>query len=622
MDFMKLKASLALDSSEYEGGLSKAEGKAKGFGGKWKAAMGVFKVGAAAVGTATLAVAGFTKKSVDAFAEFQQLEGGVKKLYGSAADEIMNYANNAFKTSGMSANQYMEQATSFSAALINSLGGDTSAAAKQTDVAMKAIADNFNTFGGDIGMVQGAFQGFAKQNYTMLDNLKLGYGGTKTEMERLIADANEFAAANGKAADLSIDSFSDIVTAIDLIQEKQGIRGATEAEANKTIEGSMMALKGAWQNLVAGFANPDADIGALVTDVMDRAGIAAKNLGPAIFQALEGIGEAFSTILPELVEGLPGALETYGMPLIQTGAGLVKSLIDGLVSAAPNIVSTAIKLVGDLLMGLAQAIPSLVVSGINLVTGLIQGLNQGDGNILEKAFQIIQTLAMGLINALPEILAAGWELIKALGEAFLNYNWLSLGVTAFKALGNGIKQAVPAILSVARSMVRSVVSALGFSGAAAKARAAFDNIKKAISDKIDAAKDKVKKVIETIKGYFPFNIGKVFSGWVPKISLKTNKSGDKASTSSSTSRENFAKAMNNPYLFKRDTLVNQYAGHAWGGGEIMYGKNNLMNDIRDAVAGNGGDININLNYEASDDATDMLKDLARGVKRYRMAGVM
>ena len=202
--------------------------------------------------------------AVEGYASYEQLAGGVKKLYGDASNTVMRFAQDAYKTSGMSANQYMEQATSFSAALVSSLGGDTAAAARQTDVAMRAISDNVNTFGSDMDSVQNAFQGFAKQNYTMLDNLKLGYGGTKQEMERLIADANAYAAANGKAADLSIDSFSDIVTAIELIQEKQGIAGTTAKEAATTIEGSIAMTKAAWANLLAEFGKEDGDVGKRV----------------------------------------------------------------------------------------------------------------------------------------------------------------------------------------------------------------------------------------------------------------------------------------------------------------------------------------------------------------------
>lgn len=647
MDFMKLKASLSLDSGDYESGLNNAESKAKGFGGKFKTAMAV---GGAAVAAATTAVAALVKKSVDSYAEYQQMVGGVKKLYGNMGMPIEEYAKsvgksvdevkgdynkleqaqnlvlenakNAYKTTGMSMNDYMSTATSFSASLINSLGGDTVKAAEQTDVAMRAISDNFNTFGGDIGMIQGAFQGFAKQNYTMLDNLKLGYGGTKSEMERLIADANEWGAANGKASDLSIDSFSDVVTAIDYIQQKQQIAGTTAREAGTTIEGSFMAVKAAWENLMTGIADPDADISVLMQQLVESVGVAASNLGPAVLQAIEGVGEAFNTILPELLSNLPTIIETYGVPLIQTGANLVANLISGLTQAAPGLISMAFKLVGDLLMGIATSLPNAIVMGINLITSIIEGFTQGSGDLVSRMGEILVALGTAIVDALPALGAAMLNLAKALGNFFLKTNWVSVGLKAFRSVLSGIRSVLPGIISAVSSAVRSVVASLGFSGAAAKARAAFESIKKGISDKIDAAKQKVKDVIETIKGYFPFSVGKIFSGWIPKIKLWTSKSGDSAETQSSTSSVHFAKAMNRPYLFRKETLVNQYAGHAWGGGEIMYGKNNLMSDIREAAGGGNGGITINLNYMAGDDANDMVRDMARIIERYRMAGAM
>lgn len=648
MDFMKLKASLSLDSGEYESGLSNAEGKAKGFGGKFKTAMAV---GGAAVAAATTAVAALVKKSVDSYAEYQQMVGGVKKLYGNMGMPIEEYAKsvgksvdevkgeynkleqaqnlvlenakNAYKTTGMSMNDYMSTATSFSASLINSLGGDTVKAAEQTDVAMRAISDNFNTFGGDIGMIQGAFQGFAKQNYTMLDNLKLGYGGTKTEMERLIADANEWGAANGKAADLSIESFSDVVTAIDYIQQKQKIAGTTAREAGTTIEGSFMAVKAAWENLMTGIADPDADISALMQQLVESVGVAASNIGPAVLQAIEGVGTALSTILPQLLSNLPNIIATYGVPLVKAGANLVANLISGLTQAAPGLISMAFKLVGDLLMGIATSLPNAIVMGINLITSIIEGFTQGSGDLVSRMGEILVALGKAIVEALPALGAAMLNLAKALGNFFLQTNWISVGLKAFRAVLTGIKNVLPSILSAVSSAVKRVITSLGFSGAAAKARTAFENIRKAIADKINAARQKVQDVIDKIKGYFPFSVGKIFSGWVPRISLKTNKSGDSASTSSSVSQDRFAKAMNNPYLFKRETLVNQYAGHAWGGGEVMYGRNNLMEDIRQATSDEmSGDINIYLNYQAGDDANDMLKDIARGLQRLKMAGAI
>ena len=210
--------------------------------------------GAATTAAKALAGAFAVKKAVDfgkavfdAYSQFQQLEGGVNKLFGEDdAKTVMDNAQRAFGNIGISANDYMQQVTSFSAALISDLGGNTERAAELSNTAMTSMADNVSIFGSDMQSVQNAYQGFAKQNYTMLDNLKLGYGGTKTEMERLIADANEYAASIGEASDLSINSFADIVQAIDLIQQKQKIAGNASAEASKTIEGSMNATKAAW----------------------------------------------------------------------------------------------------------------------------------------------------------------------------------------------------------------------------------------------------------------------------------------------------------------------------------------------------------------------------------------
>lgn len=413
MDFMKLKATLSLDSSEYEQGLDKAEGKTS----KLKKGLATFgKASVIAIGAATAATTALVKKSVQAYAEYEQLAGGVNKLFGEeASKQVMEYAENAYKTAGMSANQYMEQATSFSAALINSLGGDQMAAAKQTDVAMRAISDNFNTFGGDIGMITQSFQGFAKQNYTMLDNLKLGYGGTKTEMERLIADANEYAAANGMAADLSIESFSDIVTAIDLIQQKQHIAGTTAAEASKTIEGSVNMVKAAWNNLVTGFADPNADIGKLAKNVIESAGTAAKNIVPAVMQALKGIGQA---------------LAEYAPTLINKGVEAIAKLAEGLGKGAPNILSSMADIFGVILQAIANNLPA----------------------ILNAAFHIALGIAKGLIKALPKIVASvakiGAQIVRGLGSAI----WGKVTAAA-----NGIKERFMAPIESLKAKIQAAV---------------------------------------------------------------------------------------------------------------------------------------------------------------------
>jgi hypothetical protein len=305
----------------------------------------VGNLGSAALKVGKLIAAGFSVKKVidfgkaafDSYQQYEQLWGGVQKLYGNAGMDLETYAksvnkstdavkqdyerneraqalmlenaNKAWKTAGMDANSYMETATSFSASLINSLGGDTEEAARLTDVAMGAMSDNINTFGTDAQSVQNAFQGFAKQNYAMLDNLKLGYGGTKTEMERLIKDANAWAKENGKAADLSVDKFSDVVTAIQYIQEAQGIAGTTEREALSTIEGSMNATKAAWSNFVAEFGKGGGDMKQRFSDLTSAASAAAKNItrevGVVASTMVTTVSDAVGTAIDDLITNGP-----------------------------------------------------------------------------------------------------------------------------------------------------------------------------------------------------------------------------------------------------------------------------------------------------------------------------
>lgn len=478
MDLFQLVAKLSLDSSEYEDGIATAKNNIGGLGK-------MVKTGAKVLGAATIAgitaaasaVGVLAKLSLEGYSDYQQMVGGVQKLYGnmgmsledyaksvgkstsearkewsrleSAQNLVLENAKNAYKTAGMSANQYMETATSFSASLINSLNGDTVKAAKQTDVAMKAIADNWNTFGGDIGMIQSAYQGFAKQNYTMLDNLKLGYGGTKTEMERLIADANEYAKSIGQSSDLSINSFSDIVTAIDLIQQKQQIAGTTSREATTTIAGSFQALKAAWDNLVTGFADPDADISSLMENVIKSAGTMASNVIPAFTQALSGIGQAVNTIIPEVISNIPRLFKDTIVPMIQIGTELVGNIGKGILNAIPDLIDTFVVLVPNMLGALRDAftsggsdmssafggiveslihafdslkgyIPMLIGLGTDMITKLGEGLVQGIPTFLQNALPMILSFTEFLRTNAGLLVDAGLNFITNLAQGIIN----------------------------------------------------------------------------------------------------------------------------------------------------------------------------------------------------------
>lgn len=376
-------------------------------------------------------VVDFGKAAFSAYAQFEQLAGGVAKLYGNAGMSIEDYAKSvgksvgevekdykrneraeaalmkhaqeSWKTAGTSANRYMEVATGFSAALINSLEGDTEKAAERTDVAMRAISDNVNTFGTDMTSVTNAFQGFAKQNYTMLDNLKLGYGGTKAEMERLIDDANKWAKENGKAADLSIDKFSDVVTAIDYIQQKQGIAGTTMREAMTTIEGSMNAAKAAWTNLISEFGKPDADLGARVADLVDSIfGMVDEETGKREGGVLMNVTKEVQTIAQNVATGVSTAF-TQGIDWLYTSGP------DALASALENVINSMSQTLDSLLSG---------ESSFDLTTFLF-GNGEDDDGLVGKVGSIIERMGTVVTTYGPQIADLGIKIATTIGDGLV-----------------------------------------------------------------------------------------------------------------------------------------------------------------------------------------------------------
>lgn len=282
----------------------------------------------------TAAVAAFGKAALDAYANYEQLAGGIETLFKDASGTVMKYADNAYKTSGLSANRYMEQVTSFSASLLQSLGGDTQKAAQYADQAVIDMSDNANKMGSSMQSIQDAYQGFAKQNYTMLDNLKLGYGGTKGEMERLIADANRVKRANGEMADLSIDSFADVTEAIHIIQEEMGIVGATFDEAEGTISGSVNAMKAAWDNWVTGLGNDNADMKVLTDQLVETVITAAGNVIPRMGEILTSLGQTLKEQAPVVVDKLLDAISEHLPPGM---AEVFNRAVDGAKEAISGI---------------------------------------------------------------------------------------------------------------------------------------------------------------------------------------------------------------------------------------------------------------------------------------------
>lgn len=318
------------------------------------------------------------KAALDAYAKFEQLEGGVNKIFGKdAANEVMQYANKAYKTAGMSANQYMETVTNFSASLIHSMGGNTRAAAKVADMAIRDMSDNANTFGTNMKSIQDAYQGFAKQNYTMLDNLKLGYGGTKTEMERLLSDAEKL---TGKKYDLK--NLNDVFEAIHAIQQEYNVTGTTAKEAQHTIEGSLNASKAAFENLLTAIGGGKG-VTKATTQFLKTLGDVAKNVGPVALNIVKGLVLGMVKAVPKAIGMLGDFMSKLADNLAKGGDSsvgkaaiqIITTLVKGLIKNAPKLAAGAVKLIGALAIALGEAGKSLINTGLETAKNFLKGFS-------------------------------------------------------------------------------------------------------------------------------------------------------------------------------------------------------------------------------------------------------
>ena len=429
---------------------------------------GIKALGSAVVGLGKVFV-DVGKQALNSYADYEQLLGGVETLFGTGGQSAEEYAkkmgisveqaskeldrlidveqavisnsNNAYKTAGLSANEYLETVTSFSASLIQSLGGDTEKAAKYADRAIIDMSDNANKMGTDMSMIQNAYQGFAKQNYTMLDNLKLGYGGTKTEMERLIKDASKMKDVQkelGVEVDASSLSFGNIVNAISVMQESMGIAGTTSKEASTTISGSVNAMKSAWQNVLTGLGDDCADFTQLINNLVES--IVGK----------EGEGGVLNNILPrveiiikgivELVMGLASRLVDYMPTLLQTGMSLLQTILDGITSMIPQLMPVVIDIINNLVNFIVQNLPSILQAGITILIELVKGISQSLPELIPAMVDAVLLIVETLIDNIDLIIDAGIELIFALSD--------------------GLIEALPRLIEKAPIIIQKLVDAL------------------------------------------------------------------------------------------------------------------------------------------------------------------
>lgn len=458
----------------------------------------IAKSGMAVLGTAVAGcVASFgalTKASLDSVASLEQNIGGVQTLFKESADAAIDNAKKAYQTASMSANYYMSTVTSFSASLLQSLGGDTAKAAQYADRAVTDMSDNANKMGTSIDMIVQTYQSLARGNFAMLDNLKLGYGGTKKELERLIADANRVKEANGEMADLSMDSFADVTEAIHIIQTEMGITGTTAKEAATTIEGSMNSAKAAWDNFLNGTATVDElvdafgiageviaeNLGAILPRLVATVPATAKGVATGFINAFHesGIAEAGLQILSDFANGIQECAPTA----ISAGADVISNFISGIASNLPELVPRAIELVATLAEGIVSNLPKIISAGISLLKGLVQGIINSLPTLIAEGPRLINDFASAIYNGIGELIKTGLELIVALvkgiwdnrglllenaGEIFLALinvfslsNMVSLGENLLTSLGSGIKNMFPSIKSAGEGILTNLINGI------------------------------------------------------------------------------------------------------------------------------------------------------------------
>lgn len=428
---------------------------------------GILK-GSAAIGTGLTALVG---ASVKAYADVEQAIGGVETLFKNSADTVIKNAERAYMTAGISANSYMEQVTSFSASLLQSLGGDTKKAAEYADRAVIDMADNANKMGTSIEMIQNAYQGFAKQNYTMLDNLKLGYGGTKTEMERLISDASRLTSVQkelGIKVDANDMSFGNIVNAISIIQKEMGIAGTTSLEASGTITGSINSLKSSFSNFLSGMGSADSVVTTFVT-AFTNISDTIIDMAPSIVKGVVEIAKEISKKLPKLINDLlpvvvDGVMSlvlgiTDVLPqLITSIASLLPQIITTITNMAPQILKAVIDVIPVIAEALAQNLPSLIPAIVQGIILIMQVFNENMPLFIKCGIQVIVGLVKGLINSIPLILKNLPTIITFILNFFTASKLLSAGKNLLTGLGNGLIKGIPALIKKLPQIITKIIS--------------------------------------------------------------------------------------------------------------------------------------------------------------------
>ena len=621
------------------GGEADAAGAAAGgkISGKIKGALAAAGIGAA-LG------AGITK-SIKEGANLEQAIGGIETLFKESSDQMIKNADNAFRTAGISANTYMEQATSFSASLLQSTGGDTQKAAKAADQAIIDMSDNANKMGSNIQDIQNAYQGFAKQNYTMLDNLKLGYGGTKTEMERLLSDAEKI---SGQKYDIS--NLSDVYEAIHVIQTDLDITGTSSKEAASTLSGSFASMKAAADNLLGDLAL-GRNIGPAMVGLAETAGtFLFGNLMPAIGNIFKSLPTAISALIQtgvpkfmeagskmvtgiisgvqktssQLAQNLPGmvdkalAMISKNLPsALDKGRQIVVNLVQGIISNLPTLISAAQQIASKVPDFMAKNIPVVAAKAGQMMAQLAVTLLKNLPKIVVAAAKLGLTIIKGILKMVPTMLKAGKNLVMNLAKG-LGGAALSAIKGAARKIVSGILSPISAIGGKIRGYANTVRSILSFSGLASKVRGIWNSVKSAITGPIESAKNTVSGIIKKIKGFFPLGGGKLFSGIkLPHFSVSGGKFPFGVAGKGSLPKWGvswYRKAMDEPYMFSKPTVVARGFGDA--GDEFVYGRKALMDDIREVSENRAQNVTMNfyVQVDGAEDPESWGRGFIRGVR--------
>ena len=577
MDVFDLVAKIRLDSSEYEQGLGKAKGTMSTLASGLKTGLTtVAKVGAAAVTAGVAGVTALTKMGIEGYAQYEQLIGGVETLYGSAissAEEyakkhkmaaglgaeaweqyqnrqqtVMNNAANAYKTAGMSANDYMNTVNGFAASLTSSLGEYEWQAANYADMIVTDMSDNANKMGTSMEMIQNAYSGFSKQNYTMLDNLKLGYGGTQEEMKRLLRDAEEIAGyAKGS---LDISSFADVAEAIHIIQENLGISGTTAREAAMTIEGSISMMKAAWQNLVVGMADENANMEVLINNFVESTATAAKNLLPRIEQTLKGIGQLITALAPVIADALPKLVENVLPALLTAGVSLVTALVQGVVSALPALYTALLDAVQIILVEVFGVSEEKAGEFADSVNSFFVKIKDGFVALVESAktegtwLNSVWTGLKATGKAFGDFLVALWDVLSAA------FAWCVKQINKEGTYLNTIWKNIQTYISAAVDVIQNVIKLFTaiLQGDWSGAWEACQNIAKTVwtaictivSDRIEFAKSAISKGLTAAKSV----VSSILSAISGFFTEKWNAAKSAVTTAISTVQSSISSGMN------------------------------------------------------------------------------